>query len=158
MRNQKIQKACFVDDALMKQHESPIHLGYQLLDLDVENYGPILNSMMDKDIRNTNVNVLIRVGDQDIEFSPSFKMYIITREYQFLFTPNICIRITFCNFTFTPSSLQNQCLNMYLKIERSETKIKRQDLLKHQGEFKVMFREHEDNAFKYSIYIIVKYV
>ena len=102
----KIQKTCFVDDALMKQPESTIRLGYQFLDLDVEKYGPILNSMMDKEIHITNVNVLIRVGDQDIDFSSSFKMYIITWEYQYQYKSNLCSRYTFCNFTFTPSWLK----------------------------------------------------
>ena len=120
----KTQKTCFVDDALMKQPESPIRLGYQLLDLDVEKYGPILNSMMDKEIHNTNVNVLIRVGDQDIDFSSSFKMYIITREYQYLFTLNICLIITFCNFTFTPSWLKINVWTCISKLKDQRPKLR----------------------------------
>ena len=82
--------------------------------------------------------------DHDIDFSPSFKMYMITRDSQAQFTPHLCSRVTFCNFTVTPSSLQNQCLNIYLKNERPEIESKRQDLFKLQGECKVLLRELED--------------
>ena len=140
----KIQKTSFVDDAFMKQLESSIRFGYPLLVQDVEKYDPILNSVLNKEIHNTNGRVLIRVGDQDIDFSPSFKMYMITRDSQAQFTPDLCSRVTFCNFTVTPSSLQNQCLNIYLKNERPEIEHKRQDLLKLQGEWKVLLRELED--------------
>jgi len=141
---QKIQKTSFVDDGFMKQLESSIRFGYPLLVQDVEKYDPILNSVLNKEIHKTNGRVLIRVGDQDIDFSPSFKMFMITRDSNAQFTPDLCSRVTFCNFTVTPSSLQSQCLNIYLKNERPEIEQKRQDLLKLQGECKVKLRELED--------------
>lgn len=62
-----------------------------------------------------------------------------------MFTPDLCSRVTFVNFTVTPSSLQNQCLNIYMKNEREEVDKKRNDLLKLQGECKVKLRELEDS-------------
>lgn len=70
---------------------------------------------------------------------------MITRNPSAVFTPDLCSRVTFVNFTVTPSSLQNQCLNLYLKNEREEIDKKRSDLLKLQGECKVKLRELEDS-------------
>lgn len=70
---------------------------------------------------------------------------MITRNPTATFTPDLCSRVTFVNFTVTPSSLQNQCLNIYLKNEREEIDKKRSDLLKLQGECKVKLRELEDS-------------
>ena len=72
-------------------------------------------------------------------------MFMITRNPNAIFTPDLCSRVTFVNFTVTPSSLQNQCLNIYLKNEREEIDKKRSDLLKLQGECKVKLRELEDS-------------
>mmetsp|Transcript_22404 Transcript_22404/g.16878 ORF Transcript_22404/g.16878 Transcript_22404/m.16878 type:complete len:118 (-) Transcript_22404:271-624(-) len=69
---------------------------------------------------------------------------MITRNPNAVFTPDLCSRVTFVNFTVTPSSLMNQCLNIYLKNEREEIDKKRSDLLKLQGECKVKLRELED--------------
>lgn len=72
-------------------------------------------------------------------------MFMITRNPNAVFTPDLCSRVTFVNFTVTPSSLQNQCLNIYMKNEREEIDKKRNDLLKLQGECKVKLRELEDS-------------
>lgn len=44
----------------------------------------------------------------------------------------------------TPSSLQNKCLNIFLKEERPDIDKKRSDIIKLQGEFRVKLRELED--------------
>jgi dynein heavy chain 1 len=40
---------------------------------------------------------------------------MITRDSNARFTPDLCSRVTFVNFTITPSSLEDQCLNILLK-------------------------------------------
>mmetsp|Transcript_20729 Transcript_20729/g.31820 ORF Transcript_20729/g.31820 Transcript_20729/m.31820 type:complete len:163 (+) Transcript_20729:10894-11382(+) len=69
---------------------------------------------------------------------------MITRDPNAVFTPDLCSRVTFVNFTVTPSSLQNQCLNIFLKEERPEIDKKRNDIIKLQSEFRVKLRELED--------------
>ena len=69
---------------------------------------------------------------------------MFTRNANAKFTPDLCSRVTFVNFTVTPSSLMSQCLNIYLKNEREEIDKKRNGLLKLQGEFKEKLREKED--------------
>ena len=69
---------------------------------------------------------------------------MVTRDPNANFTPDLCSRVTFVNFTVTPSSLQNQCLNIFLKEERPEIDKKRNDIIKLQGEFRVKLRLLED--------------
>ena len=87
--------------------------------------------------------MLIRLGDQDIDFSPSFSMYLTTRDPFFKFTPDVCSRVTFVNFTVTPSSLERQCLGRVLKAKRPDIDKQRSDLLKLQGEYQARLRELE---------------
>jgi dynein heavy chain 1 len=72
-------------------------------------------------------------------------MYMITRDSNARFTPDLCSRVTFVNFTITPSSLEDQCLNILLKNERPDTEEKRLNLMKLQGEYIVKLRELEDS-------------
>lgn len=78
--------------------------------------------------------MLITLGDQDIDLSPSFVIFLSTRDPTVEFPPDLCSRVTFVNFTVTRSSLQSQCLNEVLKAERPDVDEKRSDLLKLQGE------------------------
>lgn len=141
--DKKITKTSFLDDSFRKNLESALRFGNPLLVQDVENYDPILNPVLNREVRKTGGRVLITLGDQDIDLSPSFCIFLSTRDPTAEFTPDLCSRVTFVNFTVTRSSLQSQCLNQVLKSERPDIDEKRSDLLKLQGEFHVKLRQLE---------------
>lgn len=141
--NKRITKTSFLDDSFRKNLESALRFGNPLLVQDVESYDPILNPVLNREVRKTGGRVLITLGDQDIDLSPSFCIFLSTRDPTVEFPPDICSRVTFVNFTVTRSSLQSQCLNQVLKAERPDIDEKRSDLLKLQGEFHVRLRQLE---------------
>jgi dynein heavy chain 1 len=63
-----------------KTLESALRFGTTLLVKDVENYDPILNPVLNREVRNTAGRVLITIGDQDIDLSPAFNLILITRD------------------------------------------------------------------------------
>ena len=142
-KDRKITVTSFLDDAFLKVLESALRFGNPLLIQDVEHLDPILNAVLNKEIRRTGGRVLIRLGNQDIDFSPSFTMFLSTRDPSVEFSPDICSRVTFVNFTMTRGSLQSQSLDQILKEERPETERKRTDLMKVQGEFRLRLRTLE---------------
>jgi dynein heavy chain 1 len=142
-KERKITVTSFLDEAFLKVLESALRFGNALLIQDVEHLDPILNAVLNKEIRRTGGRVLIRLGNQDIDFSPSFTMFLSTRDPSVEFSPDICSRVTFVNFTMTRSSLQSQSLDQVLKVERPDTEQKRTDLMKVQGEFRVRLRTLE---------------
>ena len=142
-RDRKITVTSFIDESFLKHLESAVRFGNPLLIQDVEHLDPILNSVLNRELRRTGGRVLIRIGNQDIDFSPSFTMFLITRDPSVEFSPDICSRVTFVNFTMTRSSLQTQALDKVLKVERPEIDEKRTDLLRLQGEFRLRLRHLE---------------
>ena len=70
----------FLDDSFRKNLESALRFGNPLLVQDVENYDPILNPVLNHELRRTGGRVLITLGDQDIDFSPSFTIFLTTRD------------------------------------------------------------------------------
>ena len=126
-----------MDTSFIKNLESSIRFGNPLIIQDAESLDPIVNTILNKEIRRTGGRSLIRLGTQDIDFSPSFSMFLTTRDPSAVFPPDVCSRVTFANFTVTRSSLQSQCLHEILKSERPDVDGKRQDLLKLQGEYNV---------------------
>jgi dynein heavy chain 1 len=142
-KDRKITVTSFLDEAFLKVLESALRFGNPLLIQDVEHLDPILNAVLNKEIRRTGGRVLIRLGSQDIDFSPSFTMFLSTRDPSVEFSPDICSRVTFVNFTMTRSSLQSQSLDQVLRVERPDTERKRTDLMKVQGEFRLRLRTLE---------------
>jgi dynein heavy chain 1 len=145
LSSQKLSKSSFADEAFLKTLKTAIQFGCPLIVQDVEKVDPILNSVLNKEVYQTGGRVLIRVGDQEIDYNQDFCMYMVTRDSQARFTPDLCSRVTFINFTTTPSSLQDQCLNIFLKNERPDTEERRIQLMKLQGEYVVKLRELEKN-------------
>lgn len=142
-KDRKITRTSFLDDAFRKNLESALRFGNPLLVQDVENYDPILNPILNREVRKTAGRVLISLGDQDIDLSPSFCIFLSTRDPTIDFPPDICSRVTFVNFTITKSSLQSQCLHRVLKAERPDIDEKRSNQLKLQGEYQVRLRSLE---------------
>ncbi|KAI9494709.1 dynein heavy chain [Zychaea mexicana] len=142
-KDRKITVTSFLDDSFIKNLESALRFGNPILIQDVEHLDPILNPVLNKELRRTGGRVLIRLGSQDIDFSPSFTLFLSTRDPSVNFPPDICSRVTFVNFTVTRGSLQSQCLNKVLKAERPDVDQRRTDLIKLQGEFQLKLRHLE---------------
>ena len=141
--DRKIKTTSFLDAAFMKQLESALRFGTALMVQDVENIDPVLNPVLNREFQKTGGRTLVRLGDQEIDFSPSFLMYMTTRDPFFKFSPDVSSRVTFVNFTVTPASLESQCLGKVLKAERPDIDKQRSDLLKMQGEYQARLRELE---------------
>ncbi|CEH14527.1 cytoplasmic dynein heavy chain 2 [Ceraceosorus bombacis] len=142
-QDRKLTVSSFLDEAFVKNLESALRFGQPMLVQDVENLDPIVNPVLNGELRRTGGRVLIRVGTQEIDFSPSFTMFLSTRDPSVEFTPDVCSRVTFVNFTMTRESLQSQSQDQVLKAERPDTDKKRTDLMKLQGEFQLRLRHLE---------------
>ena len=143
--SKKLNTTSFTDTNFLKVLESALRFGYPILVQDVEKIDPIMNSLLNKEIHKQSGRNLIRIGDQEIDFSLTFNMFMVTRDSSCNFTPDLCSRVTFLNFTITPSSLQNQILDIILKNERPEVNKAKEDLVKAQREFKVQLRQLEED-------------
>ena len=139
----KLTVTSFLDDTFVKQLESALRFGNPILIQDAEYLDPILNHVLNKEYQKTGGRVLIQLGKQEIDFSPAFKMYLTTRDPSAAFTPDVCSRTTFINFTVTQSSLKSQSLNDVLKSERPDVDKRRTNLIKMQGEFNTNLRQLE---------------
>ncbi|KAH1393997.1 dynein heavy chain [Aspergillus fumigatus] len=141
--DRKLTVTSFLDDSFVKQLESALRFGNPILIQDAEHLDPILNHVLNKEYQKTGGRVLIQLGKQEIDFSPSFKLFLSTRDPSATFPPDVCSRTTFVNFTVTQSSLRTQSLNEVLKFERPDVDARRTDLVKLQGEFKIHLRQLE---------------
>uniref|UniRef100_K3WUC5 Dynein heavy chain, cytoplasmic n=1 Tax=Globisporangium ultimum (strain ATCC 200006 / CBS 805.95 / DAOM BR144) TaxID=431595 RepID=K3WUC5_GLOUD len=143
--NKKIAQTSFLDSSFMKVLASAIRFGTALLVHEVEKIDPILNPVLNRELYKTGGRVLIRLGGEEIDYSPDFRLFLITRDPSCRFSPDICSRVTFVNFTVTPSSLESQGLSILMKSEQPEVEEKRNNLLKLQGEYQAKLRDLEDS-------------
>lgn len=142
-QDRRLTITSFLDDNFVKQVESALRFGNPILVQDAEHMDPILNNVLNREYQRTGGRVLIQLGKQEIDFSPSFSLFLSTRDPSASFAPDVCSRTTLVNFTVTQSSLQTQSLNDVLKSERPDVDERRSNLIKMQGEFNVHLRRLE---------------
>lgn len=104
----KIIRTSFLDTGFIKHLEAALRFGNALLVEDVENIDPILNSVLNREIFRQGGRVMITLGAKELDFSPAFVIFLSTRDPSCHFTPDLCSRVTFVNFTVTHSSLTDR--------------------------------------------------
>ena len=129
----KLVKTSFLDANFIKILATAIRFGNPILVQDVETLDPVLNPILNKEFQKTGGRTLIRVGTEEIDFSPKFVIYLTTRNPLAQFSPDLCSRTTVVNFSVTPASLEAQALTCVLKAERPDVDRRRTDVLKLQG-------------------------
>lgn len=139
----KLTVTSFLDDAFIKHLESAIRFGNPILIQDAEYLDPVLSQVLNKEYKKTGGRILIELGNQDIDFSKDFQLYLLTRDPSIVIPPHISARTTVVNFSVTRSSLESQALNKILKAERPDVEEKRLQLIKLQSEYKVHLRQLE---------------
>jgi dynein heavy chain 1 len=142
--SQKISQTSFQDASFLKTLASAVRFGTPLLVQDVEAVDPILNPVLNREFQKTGGRTLIRIGSEDIDFSPKFMIILVTRNPQARFAPDLCSRVTTVNFTVTTASLEAQVLSAILRSERPDVDLRRTELLRLQGEQSAKLRELEE--------------
>ena len=147
-KDQKIQKTSFLDKAFMKTLAGAVRFGTTLLVENVEKLDPVLNPILNKEIQRTGGRSLVRIGTEEVDYSPKFSIILTTKNPAVRLTPDICSRVTLVNFTVTPAGLQSQSLSRILECEKPEIEKQRNDILKLQGEQNVKLRGLEEQMLR----------
>lgn len=147
-KDQKIQKTSFLDKAFMKTLAGAVRFGTTLLVENVEKLDPVLNPILNKEIQRTGGRSLVRIGTEEVDYSPKFNIVLTTKNPAVRLTPDLCSRVTLVNFTVTPAGLQSQSLSRILECEKPEVEKQRNELLKLQGEQNVKLRSLEEEMLK----------
>ena len=127
----------FLDNNFVKMLENALRNGTALVATDVDAYDPILNPVLNREFQTGGGRVTVRLGTNTADVSPSFSLYLLTRDPTPRFPPDLASRVTFVNFTLTESSLADTVLSRSLRSERPEVDAARRKLLQLQGEAQV---------------------
>lgn len=93
-KDQKIQKTSFLDKAFMKTLAGAVRFGTTLLVENVEKLDPVLNPILNKEIQRTGGRSLVRIGTEEVDYSPKFNIILTTKNPAVKLTPDLCSRVT----------------------------------------------------------------
>merc|ERR1719201_1358836 len=89
-------------------------------------------------------NLVVKLGDKEVEYSPRFKLYLQTKLSNPHYPPEIQAETTLVNFMVTEDGLEDQLLAVVVLLERPDLAKQKDDLIQQQNNFKIKLQELED--------------
>ena len=135
------------DPSLFKAIEQAIRLGNSIL---IENVGltldPALDTLFKKEIHTKAGQKYIKLGNTDVFYNDSFKLYLITTNSNQHYLPSIFVKVNLINFSITFKCLCDQFLSLVVHKEQPELEDERNKLLVTMAEDMITLRELEDRS------------
>jgi hypothetical protein len=91
-----------------------------LIVTEVSSVEPVLIPLLRQDLHRQGLGHCVNIGDKAVDFSPSFKLILATRNPSISLPPSVAPVLTIANFAITESALQSQLLAQTLRHEQPE--------------------------------------
>ena len=120
--------------------------GFPLLIEDCgETIDPLVETLLNKRlITSDSMNIkTVKVGTEDIDFHPNFKLFMTTKISNPHFLPSIFTKLNVINFTVTPKGLEEQLLCDVVMIENPKLENDKNANLENMTKFKKVLAEKE---------------
>jgi dynein heavy chain len=82
-----------------------------------ETFDPMMEPLLGNQIEKKGNSLMIKLGDEQIEYAKEFKFYITTKLSKPHYSPEVCVKVTMLNFMVTEEGLTDQMLNMVVTHE-----------------------------------------
>jgi len=116
-----------------------------LIENILEDTDPAIEPVLLKQTFKTGGNrVMIKLGDQTLEYNKDFKLYLTTKLRNPHYLPEVAVKVTLLNFMITIVGLQDQLLNVVVQKERPELADEKARLVVEGAENKAKLEETEN--------------
>lgn len=95
----------------------------------------ILDPLLSKAFVKKGRNFTVKLGSEDVEIAPSFKLYLQTKLINPHYKPETAAQCTIINFIVTEAGLEDQLLAMVVKVEKPDLEQTKEELVSKQNEF-----------------------
>eukprot|EP00755_Sulcionema_specki_P004827 Sspe_Gene.31109::Locus_15358_Transcript_1_1_Confidence_1.000_Length_4701::g.31109::m.31109/K10408/DNAH; dynein heavy chain, axonemal len=133
------------ENKFMQKMENCIRVGIPVL---LENVGEELDAALDPILQRQTVKksgrLFIRLGDQEVEYEPSFRFYITTKMPNPHYMPELQIKVTIINFTVTQKGLEDQLLADVVRYEKAELEEQLDQVVVQIADGKAQLKDIED--------------
>ncbi|GFH10191.1 dynein-1, subspecies f, partial [Haematococcus lacustris] len=115
---------------MARQVENAIQFGNAVLLQDVlEEMDPILEPVLAKSFIKRGNQLLIKLGDKEVDYNKDFRLYITTKLANPHYTPEISTKVMIVNFAVKEAGLEAQLLAAVVRAERPDLDKQKNDLV-----------------------------
>jgi dynein heavy chain len=121
-------------DKWLKRVEHALTQGMCLMIESIaENIDPMLDPLLSKNFVKKGKNFSVKIGSEDMEIMPNFKLYLQSKLINPHYKPEICAFCTIINFIVTESGLEDQLLASVVRVEKPDLEATKEELVSKQN-------------------------
>lgn len=144
-KENKLSVIKFSDASYVRTLQNALQFGTPVL---LENVGEELDAFMEPILLKSTFKQqgveCMRLGENVIEYSQDFRLYITTRLRNPHYLPEVAVKVCLLNFMITPLGLQDQLLGLVAAKEKPELEDKKNKLIVESARNKKQLKEIED--------------
>ena len=136
----------FNDSDFLKKLELAITYGSPFLFENLDEYiDPVIDPVLNKQlVPNDQGKLCIQLGDNEIEWDFSFRLYLTSKLSNPQYGPEISGKTSIINYSVTQQGLQAQLLNVPVRHERLDLEEQRDEPVKDMSKNKALLKQLED--------------
>ena len=109
---------------MVRRMENAIQFGNPVLLQDVlEEIDPVLEPVLGKSTIKRGNQVLMKLGDKEIDYSPDFRLYVTTKLSNPHYTPEVSTKVTICNFSVKEQGLEAQITDLQQRLADADISV-----------------------------------
>ncbi|KAK8882498.1 Cytoplasmic dynein 2 heavy chain 1 [Tritrichomonas musculus] len=120
-----------------------VRFGKILIISEIDSIDGILIPLIRKDFVYSGARPALKVGDREIDYNESFKLFLVTRDPSPQLHPTAASHVAIVNFSVTRSGLESMLLSLTLEKELPEIQQERTKLITEQEEMKLQLSKLE---------------
>jgi len=122
--------------------EGGLPLIIEKLDEDID---AVLEPVVARSIIKKGRNQILRLGDDEVDYNPSFRLFLQTKLGNPHYKPEIAAQTTIINFCVTEKGLEDQLLAQVVGYERPDMQKQSNDLIESLNGYAIQLEELEDS-------------
>ena len=139
----------FNDGDFLKFLELSVNYGFPFLFEGIDEYiDPVIAPILDKDVKTVAGRSFIKLGDKEVDWDPTFRLYFTTKLANPHYSPEIFGQTMVINYSVTQSGLADQLLNVVVKHERPDLEEMRENLVMELSENRIILKTCEDTLLR----------
>lgn len=136
--------AAFNNDAFYNTLENSLRFGGVLVLEDAEELNPIVNDLLRSTMHRNNGRMMVELAGKLVDFNPSFKLIMCTKELGLELTEFVRSRAGIINFSITSGSLENRVLDNALRVSHPKLEKQRAELILARSDITTQLQNLED--------------
>ncbi|MEW5311809.1 MAG: hypothetical protein WDW38_003494 [Sanguina aurantia] len=105
----------------------------------------VLDTVVGKQTLKKGRNVVMKIGDAEVEYDPRFRLYMQTKLSNPHYKPEVAAQTTMVNFCVTEKGLEDQLLALVVDHERPDLQEQAAQLVRALNEYNITLKDLENN-------------